>query len=727
MAHKLLKRYPSLKDGFLFLDVKGTLPAQVYPLMAEAPEDPNKALWSVWNDICRDYPNASDEDFYFTCRGVPCEEGAADTLWMRTGLEAKNGGRIWLCAKLNRRQDKTRWYVTGASDCDPSIPGAEAAEPDADRPLLERYPSFFDLVRFDARKIPERLIPMTGDSTLDAKKVCSAMDHRYQELGLEVCRFTQKGKECAPEEADTLMFSTGYTDTAGKAIRLQCERNKNAKREPWFGKYFNSEDWVDRGEIGDFLDKVQVYDSHLLNGLSRLMGVEQNRLGSADGLRLKMARYVSALPPERIRYLNGFLHSSEEAATHMLVPTGFFSPDGQEIMLRCKRSTIGWGKPWVSRRFYLSADNDFDGREPGNWLFAWARFKSPIYMDISEELRQLKDMAAEENWSFPGRDDSSILRNYLVYTFVRLWREGKVLESRNGKFAAFNTGLVNSAYEYIYALFELWPAENDVRQWQFMGFCIPGENANGKTMARNFPRLPNPARYFAANEPIYYCFNDDLPVGAQLPWCDAEHILTERTYRLPMSFLRRHTSGRPAMEARLAEIETVQAQKAQKDRKNLSEQDVEELRELSAREKVLWDALSQLIRDDGETMYRMTADLDKAVETAVKRAAWNYRTVIPYYNPRDDIHNLLLPISFSGVSTPDVALVVEPNYGIGDDGSKAVISYTGHTIITLGMAYKNSRLVCRPESDWLNMAAVDHTAATEALDDGEEFEADDEE
>ena len=100
----------------------------------------------------------------------------------------------------------------------------------------------------------------------------------------------------------------------------------------------------------------------------------------------------------------------------------------------------------------------------------------------------------------------------------------------------------------------------------------------------------------------------------------------------------------------------------------------------------------------------MKGDVDKAVEIAVKRAAWNYRTVIPYYDPTNDKICLLLPISLTTDSTPDAAMVLEPS-----SKDKQRTHYQGHTVITLAMAYANSRLVCRPESDWLNIDAVMRT------------------
>ena len=53
---------------------------------------------------------------------------------------------------------------------------------------------------------------------------------------------------------------------------------------------------------------------------------------------------------------------------------------------------------------------------------------------------------------------------------------------------------------------------------------------------------------------------------------------------------------------------------------------------------------------------------------------------------------LLLPVCLLSDDKVDLALAVEKT---------ASGSYLGHTMLPLDWAYKNARLVCRPDSDWL--------------------------
>lgn len=81
------------------------------------------------------------------------------------------------------------------------------------------------------------------------------------------------------------------------------------------------------------------------------------------------------------------------------------------------------------------------------------------------------------------------------------------------------------------------------------------------------------------------------------------------------------------------------------------------------------------------------------------RVSWNYRTAIPVYFPSYDKMSILLPLSFGTNSEAEVALVVERN--------ATSQKYTAPTILSLPTAYANARLVCKPESDWLNQKVLE--------------------
>lgn len=88
-------------------------------------------------------------------------------------------------------------------------------------------------------------------------------------------------------------------------------------------------------------------------------------------------------------------------------------------------------------------------------------------------------------------------------------------------------------------------------------------------------------------------------------------------------------------------------------------------------------------------------DLDNVISTAVKRLSWNWRAVVPCYNPEERKPCFLLPVSFCDFIKPDRALIAS-SYEVDEE-----IIYQIHTVIPLDWAYLDARLVCRPESEWL--------------------------
>ena len=93
--------------------------------------------------------------------------------------------------------------------------------------------------------------------------------------------------------------------------------------------------------------------------------------------------------------------------------------------------------------------------------------------------------------------------------------------------------------------------------------------------------------------------------------------------------------------------------------------------------------------------------LDAAVELALKRVRWNFKTAIPVYFPTNNRMNMLLPLALVSDEVIDIALVVEKT----DSGN-----YLGHTILPLDWAYNNARLVCRPNSEWLSPDLINQSA-----------------
>lgn len=303
-------------------------------------------------------------------------------------------------------------------------------------------------------------------------------------------------------------------------------------------------------------------------------------------------------------------------------------------------------------------------REPE--LFKWAYVPS-----YSDTLEKLKNMALSERWDYSDSKSQNkllILDKYLKYTFQRLTdQDNGIIETDD--YAAFNTGLVDKKYKSIYALFvknsQFGKHENSTQQWRFQEFCVDGEYRSGKELVKNFAVLPERARYFEQISDMLFDPTSERSISN-------EHILIDNINRLPEEF---HHLYCPK-DFVIKDLSAMHF--AEKDR--------------------YFDTMRIAIINDEITYRAMNTRLNEAINLAIKKAEWNFKTAIPMYYPTEKTMSLLLPLAVMADESVDVALVVEKC----KSGR-----YLGHTILTLDMAYSNARLISRPDSDWLSIENID--------------------
>lgn len=274
---------------------------------------------------------------------------------------------------------------------------------------------------------------------------------------------------------------------------------------------------------------------------------------------------------------------------------------------------------------------------------------------IKAKWQELAELARPENWG--DGEDKPLLRSYIRYTFARLVHEKKVKITENASVAAFNTGLVDRRFQPIFALL-VKNNKSGTAPWFLDGFCVAGENPNGKSLVGKFNPLPEAAYYFTNPIDAFY----DIKAKIYIDW---EHVIEENSDRIPPELLSRTTHG--------FEVKSCNG---------MSEDEVEEYKQKLA---------DYLKKDD--MAYRMLIDIfNRALELALKKVRWNYKTAIPVYYPTLHKLSMLLPLCMLSEDRVDLALVVERT----ESGN-----YQGHTIYPLDWAYSNSRLIARPDSEWL--------------------------
>lgn len=136
--------------------------------------------------------------------------------------------------------------------------------------------------------------------------------------------------------------------------------------------------------------------------------------------------------------------------------------------------------------------------------------------DYNKRMEELASLALPEQWSFQGRNDFGILKNYMKYTFIKLRKESKVY--LNDKYCLFNTGLFTPYYEDIYVYAEA--SIDDFSDWGFKGFLTGYELG-----ALGISEFPERADYFS--DPSLLVFDWHCSVNVQY-----KHILEDEHNRL---------------------------------------------------------------------------------------------------------------------------------------------------------------------------------------------------
>ena len=358
----------------------------------------------------------------------------------------------------------------------------------------------------------------------------------------------------------------------------------------------------------------------------------------------------------------------------MIFPCRWNRSDGTPVELTLKPSTYEGKQPW----FLNFVDTQLRTREP-RMVQPGRRLENFAFLGSwSAFLTELAEKAVPENWDFAGSQhrDYHILIQYIKYTFYRLTREDKVRISGDRQFACFNTGLVDKHYDDIYACF----TPNDPgceTEWKFAGFCTAANRTLGKQIVNYFSPLPEPPSYFERGEQLFFDVKRQLLT-------DFDHIIIDNADRLPLQFLAEQFTDSHEAADIVSEIRTATD---------------------NFHKRELYDQLRQILTDNNRLFVRIQNRIKDSIELAKKRVSRNYKTAIPSYYPKRNSMSLMLPLCLIDEENPDIALVVE---------QMPSGNYQGQTILTLGQAYIDARLLCQLNSEWLTTGIRDGQSEEES-------------
>lgn len=308
-----------------------------------------------------------------------------------------------------------------------------------------------------------------------------------------------------------------------------------------------------------------------------------------------------------------------------------------------------------------------------NCLMAFAKFpgdKDAEESGYDSAIKQLAGLVLPgEQWYYGEKDDGKfqILKNYIQQTYVRLQVEDFDHREDNGwkkkilfsdTYAIFNTGLVDSVYEPIYAVFKKNVSKLDVRKWvfwRFMGYNDDKRHILTRTFGED-SNLPLPAHYYESTSELVY------DVRAGIGSVNIMHIL-DRCDRLPLEFIRNN------------------------------HKDFDYNRKPNG---TFYRELQTSIKSNPDSVTNIKEGLERAIKYAIKKVNWNFKMAIPIYYPTTEKISLLLPLALVRKDVIDAALVIEAVNSETHQRANIV-----HTVLTLKMAYMDARLITRPDSEWL--------------------------
>lgn len=411
--------------------------------------------------------------------------------------------------------------------------------------------------------------------------------------------------------------------------------------------------------------------------------IQDVTIPSQKGKWVLMAKISSALDENMVYYkdfgfdrLKLFLEENEYLIIHTdnskSIPRHFVQSKIGTEENNC--ITVKSNEENAVKQLYSHEDFFAEGKVPNLKEWAWIGNWPSV-------IESLKGSALKENWGDcvnpeTGLKTYPVLESYFSNTFIKCWREKKVLLSIDRQFAAFNTGLVDDKYKDIFAVFSARTKPEEHLPWHFSAFCVEGEDTFGKILVSKFEKTPRRAEYFKDKFDMLYDTNQEPPK------LDSIHIIVENIDRLPYEFIK---MNKPQGFTLLSPEEL---------KAKMQEMDKWDQEEYLSN---YYDSLRDAVKADSQSLRRMFSDIKEAMDIAIKRVEWNYKSAIPMYWPRGDKMCLFLPLCLLADDKVDTALVVNKT----ESGR-----YQGETIYRLDWAYKCARLVCRPDSDWLSLDRI---------------------
>ncbi|MBQ8622093.1 MAG: DUF3825 domain-containing protein [Oscillospiraceae bacterium] len=520
------------------------------------------------------------------------------------------------------------------------------------------------------REYPQVIKSKAGISYVDFNFLNTFIDAQWDDRFNTTLCYDEAGNEVDATSANIKFFlvNTGYTESiSGDTLYARFDRNSPAELDTmgWQGVEIETKMEFQNS----FLDTTcthNLFSSYSYGAnyakVSRILTeLTQGDVFSEEDCRnLVQASFVAAMDNQELAVVSNHYNSDKQISFFPLADIR--SAVGDKLFLKMERNWFSDTVKWYGA--FVVTESELKDELLDYFVFHTGYFSFDTNAKVNAFYDGLAEKAMKENWKWTDATQNAtysqpILKSYLEYTYYRLLDEDAEAERKNiplkiitenGK-RYFNSGLLDRNFRQIIIVGDVLDLQQEIPG---MGTCTWKMMRNIHAYSHNAPEI---ARMFKENE---------LP-GIATYFEDYRQVVFDA--RLDI-----HTNDNHIFEDGVARG---RLPKYQDEYNRVKDNEVEK------------DLL----------LARIARDFDSARDRAKLMAERNYKLAVPQFWKETGEIQFLLPIYLGEreeAEKPQCALVLS----LDKTGRRWY--YRGETILTLDMAYNNTRLIAKPDVFWLN-------------------------
>ncbi len=514
------------------------------------------------------------------------------------------------------------------------------------------------------REYPFKIRELAGISYFDFGEFDDFIDAQWDNRTEKVlCYDANRGEIAATSDAISFFLIATPFATNGETIYARFIRRDPAALEApgWSGvEVGTKETLVGLVQGASASENELEHETSIVNyvPIARALYEATGReFSAAETKELLNASYLAAKEADAFDVIE---HERDEERSFAIFPLdGCTSIEGGRVFVKMEKNKNPLGKKWFGA--FILSEEDLKDELLSFSNFHVGYFAFPSLYDANTFFNALAQKAMQENWKWSGANsvyDQPILKSYLEFTYYRLLDEDAKIEDEekkkivryNGK-VYFNSGLLDRNFRQIIIVAEETVVE---KSYPVVGTC-------------RWELLCNLCAYSHSEQEIARVFHpSELPALATY-FSDCSQVVFDARHSIQMNDNHIFEDGvaRGRLPKYQAEYERVKGNEAEKDL----------------------------------LLARIARDFDSACERAKLMAERNYKLAVPQFWKETGEIQFLLPIYLGEreeAESPQCALVLS----LDKSGRRPY--YRGETILTLDMAYNNTRLIAKPDVFWLN-------------------------